>query len=238
MRVLVIEDHVRMAELIERGLRREAYAVDLAGTGELGVSMATANDYDVLVLDLILPDFDGFEVLRRIRSHGSWVPVLVLTARDAVDDRVKGLDAGADDYLTKPFAFAELLARIRALVRREPVPRPAVLSVGDLSLDPASHEVRREGTAIELTPKEFALLHLFMRHPGTVLSREQLIEHAWDLAYDGDSNVVDVYVRYLREKIDRPFGRRTLETARGLGYRLRDDRRDAFRDDRDGPASP
>jgi len=223
MRVLVIEDHVRMAELIERGLRRESYAVDVARTAERGVRLASANDYDALVLDLILPDADGFEVLRRVRASGQRTPVLVLTARDAVDDRVRGLDAGADDYLTKPFAFPEFLARIRALVRREPVPHPPILSLGDLTLDPARREVRRGTIPIDLTPKEFALLHLFMRHPGIVLSRDRLIEHAWDVAYQGESNVVDVYVRYLREKIDRPFGRRSLETVRGLGYRLRND---------------
>ena len=223
MRVLLIEDHVRMAELIEGGLRREAYSVDVAATGEQGVSMAAAKDYDAVVLDLVLPDIDGFEALRRIRAHEQWVPVLILTARDAVDDRVRGLDGGADDYLTKPFAFPELLARLRVLVRREPMPRPPILAVGDLTLDPAMHEVSRDGAPVALTPKEFALLHLFMRRPGVVLSRQVLIEHAWDMAYEGDSNVVDVYVRYLREKIDRPFGRRSLETVRGLGYRLRND---------------
>ena len=187
MRVLLVEDHARMARLIERGLRREGYAVDVSGTGADAARRAAGCDYD------------------------------------AVDDRVRGLDAGADDYLTKPFAFVELLARLRALVRREPVPRPPVLRVGDLSLDPAAHEVRRGGRPVSLTPKEFTLLHLFMRRPGVVLSRELLLEHAWDVAYDGDSNVVDVYVRYLREKIDRPFGRESIETVRGVGYRLRDD---------------
>jgi two-component system OmpR family response regulator len=224
MRVLVIEDHRRMAELIGRGLRRESYAVDIAASGTAGIRMARANDYDAIVLDLMLPDIDGFAVLRDLRGRGRWAPVLVLTARDAIDDRVEGLDAGADDYLTKPFAFAELSARLRALVRREPAPRPAVVSVGDLTLDPASHEVRRGAASVTLTPKEFALLHLFMRHPGVVLTRETLLEHAWDISYEGESNVVDVYVRYLREKIDRPFDRRSLETVRGVGYRLRNDR--------------
>jgi two-component system OmpR family response regulator len=224
--VLVIEDHLRMAELIERGLRVEAYAVDVANTGEAGVRMAAANDYDALVLDLILPDLDGFEALRRIRARGQRTPVLILTARDAVDDRVRGLDGGADDYLTKPFAPQEFLARIRALIRRGPVLGPAKLAIGDLMLDPASHEVRRGDQAIELTPKEFALLRLFMQRPGVVLSRELLIEHAWDVAYEGESNVIDVYIRYLREKIDRPFDRRSLETVRGLGYRLRNETSD------------
>ena len=215
-----------MAELIERGLRRDSYAVDVAASGEQGLRLASNNEYDAVVLDLVLPGLDGFDVLRRLRASGTWTPVLVLTARDAVDDRVRGLDAGADDYLTKPFAFPEFLARIRALSRREPRPRPPALRVGDLVLDPASHEVRRGGTAIALTPKEFALLRVFLHHAGIVLSRQQLLEHAWDIAYEGDSNVVDVYVRYLREKIDRPFGRHSLQTVRGVGYVLADERND------------
>ena len=223
MRVLLIEDHARMAELIARGLRREMYAVDVARTGQAGIRLAVANDYDAVVLDLMLPDVDGFEALRRIRSKDRWEPVLMLTARDAIDDRVRGLDAGADDYLTKPFAFPELLARIRALVRRDAAPRPAVLRVGTLVLDPASHEVFRGDSAIDLSPREFALLQLFMRRPGVALPRELLIEHAWDMGYQGGSNIVDVYVRYLREKIDRPYGCRSLETVRGVGYRLRAD---------------
>ena len=227
MRVLVIEDHERMAELIRRGLTEEAYAVDVAMRAEDGLRLASTQEYDLLVLDLVLPDLDGFETLRRIRARGQWAPVLVLTARDAVDDRVKGLDAGADDYLTKPFAFPELLARLRALVRRDPAPRPSVIMVDDLTLDRAAHTVRRGSREIELTPKEFALLECFMRQPGRVLSRAYLVEHVWDMSYEGDSNVVDVYVRYLREKVDRPFGRRSIETVRGLGYRLRSDGTDA-----------
>jgi two-component system OmpR family response regulator len=169
----------------------------------------------------MLPDFDGFEVCRRMRESGQWAPVLMLTARDGVQDRVRGLDVGADDYLTKPFAFAELLARLRSLMRRGKRERPQVLTEGDLVLDPASKVVRRGEREISLTPKEFALLEYFMRHPGEVLSRTRLIEHVWDFAFDGDSNVVEVYVRYLREKIDRPFGREDLETVRGAGYRFR-----------------
>ena len=221
MRVLVVEDEVKMAALLRRGLQEEGHAVDIAGNGEDAVWHATESPYDVILLDVMLPDVDGFEVARRLRSAGRWAPILMLTARDGVDDRVAGLDAGADDYLPKPFSFAELLARVRSLLRRSSLERAAVREVGDLSLDPATHRVTRGEEPVDLTAKEFSLLELFMRHPDEVLSRTRIIEHVWDFAYDGDSNVVDVYVRYLREKVDRPFGRRSLETVRGVGYRLR-----------------
>jgi len=221
MRLLVVEDTARMAELLRRGLIEEGHAVDLVANGEEAIWMGTENPYDAIVLDLMLPDADGLEVCRRLRAGGQWAPVLMLTARDALADRVAGLDAGADDYLTKPFSFAELLARLRALRRRGGEPRPSVLAVGDLTLDPAAHEVRRGRTQVALTPKEFALLEELMRHPGQVLSRTHLIEHVWDFAFEGDSNVIEVYIRYLREKIDRPFARRSIETVRGAGYRLR-----------------
>ena len=227
MRVLVVEDSVKMASLLKRGLEEEGYAVDVTTTGEDAVWMATQNAIDAVVLDVLLPDLDGFEVCRRIREAGTWSPVLMLTARHGVEDRVKGLDVGADDYLTKPFAFIELAARLRALIRRGVGERPAILTVGDLIMDPATRVVRRGDATIDLTAKEFSLLEYFMRHPGEVLSRMQLIEHVWDFAYDGGSNVVDVYVKYLREKIDRPFGIRSIETVRGAGYRLREDRPDA-----------
>jgi len=218
---LVVEDSVKMAGVLKRGLEEEGYAVDVASTGEDGLWMAVENPNDVIVLDVRLPDMDGFEVCRRLRERGQWAPVIMLTARDGVADRVRGLDAGADDYLTKPFSFSELAARTRALLRRGARERPAQLTVGDLTLDPATRAARRGEVAIELSAKEFALLECFMRHPGEVLSRTRLIEHVWDFAYDSGSNIVDVYVRYLREKIDRPFGQRSLETVRGSGYRLR-----------------
>lgn len=223
MRVLVVEDEPKMAGLLRRGLAEEGYAIDLAATGEDAIWAATENAYDAIVLDVMLPDLDGFEVCRRLRADGRWAPVLMLTARDGVHDRVRGLDAGADDYLTKPFSFSELLARLRALLRRGAGERPPIVRAGDLDLDPATRRVYRGETPVELTAKEFALLEYMMRRPGELLTRSRLIEHVWDFGYDGDSNVVDVYVRYLRQKIDRPFGRDTIETVRGSGYRLRDE---------------
>jgi two-component system OmpR family response regulator len=226
MRVLVVEDEPKMASLLERGLAEEGYAIDAVANAVDALWAATENSYDAIILDVMLPDLDGFEVCRRLRSEGCWAPVLMLTARDSVPDRVGGLDAGADDYLTKPFAFSELLARLRALVRRGTGKRPAVVRAGDLALDPATRRVSRGDVSIELTTKEFALLEYLMRRPGEVLTRSRLIEHVWDFGYEGDSNVVDVYVRYLRQKIDRPFGRDSIETLRGTGYRLRDERTD------------
>ena len=222
MRVLIVEDHVKMAGLIRRGLRKEGMAADVAANGEDALWRAEATEYDAIVLDLMLPGIDGLEVCRRLRDGGVWTPVLMLTARDAVRDRVAGLDGGADDYLTKPFSYAELLARLRALVRRGPVERPAELRVGDLRLDPARRQVWRGEAEIRLSPKEFSILETFMRRPGEVLSRFQLLEHAWDYDYENRSNVVDSYIRLLRRKIDRPFGVETIETVRGVGYRLRE----------------
>ncbi len=206
MRVLVVEDHAKMAGLIRRGLRKEGMAVDVAGDGEEALWRAEATEYDAIILDLMLPGIDGFEVCARLRADGVWTPILMLTARDAVRDRVAGLDRGADDYLTKPFSYAELLARLRALVRRGEVERPAELRVGDLRLDPARHQAWRGETEIRLSAKEFSILETFMRRPGEVLSRFQLLEHAWDYDYENRSNVVDSYIRLLRRKIDRPFG--------------------------------
>jgi len=223
MRVLVVEDDPRMASVLRRGLCEDGFAVDVARTGEEGVWLALDHGYDAVLLDVLLPGIDGFAVLERLRREGRWSPVLMLTARDAVEDRVQGLDGGADDYLTKPFAFPELLARLRALMRRGARERPAVLSVGDLRLDPATREVSRSGVAIDLTAKEFALLEYLLRHPGQVIPKSRLIEQVWDFAFDSDSNVVEVYIGYLRQKIDRPFGRRSLQTRRGSGYRVVDD---------------
>jgi two-component system, OmpR family, response regulator len=223
MRVLIVEDHLKMAGLIRRGLQKEGMAADVAGNGEDALGRAQATEYDAIILDLMLPGIDGFEVCRRLREEGVWTPILMLTARDAVRDRVAGLDGGADDYLTKPFSYAELLARLRALVRRGPIERPAELRIGDLRLDPARRQVWRGEDEIGLSPKEFSILETFMRRPGEVLTRFQLLEHAWDYDYENRSNVVDSYIRLLRRKIDRPFGVETIETVRGVGYRLREE---------------
>jgi two-component system OmpR family response regulator len=221
MRVLVVEDHQKTAALIARGLREHAYAVDVAGTGRDGIWLGTAHDYDLMILDVMLPDIDGFAVLEELRASGRWAPVLLLTARASVPDRIHGLDSGADDYLVKPFSFGELLARARALIRRESRPRPTTLTVDDLTIDPASHAVHRGATPIRLTAKEFALLEVLARRAGEVVPRAELLARCWDDAFDGDSNVLDVFIRYLRQKIDRPFGRQSIETVRGVGYRLR-----------------
>jgi two-component system, OmpR family, response regulator len=223
VRVLVVEDDVRMAAAIRRGLRYEGLIVDIVGDGEQALRAVGANDFDAIVLDVMMPGLDGFETCRRLRLDGIWVPVLMLTARDAVEDRVRGLDGGADDYLTKPFSLAELTARLRALARRGPVERPTVLEVGDLRLDPATREVWRGEAEINLSAREFALLETFMRRPSVVFTQTQLLESAWDLGYEQRSNVVEVYIRYLREKIDRPFDVHSIETVRGAGYRLRKD---------------
>jgi len=220
MRLLVVEDDPALTTMLGRALRRAGYAVDTAATGTDAVWHITETDYAAVVLDAMIPAPDGFEVCRQIRGRQRWVPVLMLTARGGVLDKVRGLDAGADDYLTKPFAVDELLARVRALVRREPVQRPTTLHVGDLVLDPAERTVHRAGAPVHLSAREFALLHELMRRAGETLSRTHLIERVWDFAYDGGSNLVDVYVRHLRDKIDRPFGRETIRTVRGAGYRL------------------
>ena len=216
-----------MASLLRRGLTEAGYVVEIASNGVDAVWLATEESFDAIVLDVVLPDIDGFEVCTRLRRAGRWAPLLMLTAREDVSDRVRGLDAGADDYLTKPFAFEELFARVRSLVRRGPRERPPVLEVGDLALDPAEHAVRRGGEPINVTPREFALLQYLMQHPGEALSRAELLEHVWDFAFEGDPNIVDVYVGYLRDKIDRPFGRGSIETVRGVGYRLRNEPPDA-----------
>jgi two-component system OmpR family response regulator len=223
MRVLIVEDEVKLASVIRRGLRAEGMAADVAARGEDAIWMAGSTDYDAVVLDVMLPGIDGFEVCAKLRQDSVWSPVIMLTARDGVEDRIAGLDHGADDYLTKPFSFDELLARLRALARRGPVERPVVLEVGALRLDPATRQVWRGEEEISLSAREFALLEAFMRRPGEVLSRFHLLEHVWDYEYENRSNVVDSYVRYLRNKIDRPFGANSIETVRGAGYRLQKD---------------
>jgi two-component system, OmpR family, response regulator len=225
MRLLVVEDEWKMAHLLRRALTEEGYAVDVAHRGGEALELSIENGYDLILLDLMLPDVGGLELCRELRRTGDRAPVIILTAQDDIAVKVEGLDSGADDYLTKPFSLEELLARVRALLRRGPVSSASTLVVGDLQLDPAKHEVKRQGVLIELTPREFALLDYFMRRPGQTLTRGTLIEHVWDLAYEGGSNVVDVYVRYLREKIDRPFRRNTIETIRGIGYRFNQEAR-------------
>ena len=223
MRVLVVEDDVHMAAAIVRALRSAKVVADVACGANDALWMVHAVTYDVIVLDVMLPDMDGFDVCRLLRADRVWVPIIMLTARDAIEDRVQGLDAGADDYLTKPFSLSELLARLRALGRREAVPRPSLIEVGTLRLDPATRQVWRDEAAITLSAREFALLEAFMRSPGQVFSHLQLLDAAWDFGYEHRSNVVEVYVRYLRERVDRPFGVRSIETVRGMGYRLRGD---------------
>jgi two-component system OmpR family response regulator len=223
MRVLIVEDEPKMASLIRRGLTAEGMAVDVALSGDDAVWMGEATEYDAIVLDVMLPGIDGFEVCERLRAEKVWSPILMLTARDSVADRVAGLDRGADDYLTKPFSYAELLARLRALVRRGRPERPTELEAAGLRLDPATRRVWRGDGEIALSAKEFALLETLMRRPGQILSRFELLEHAWNYDYENRSNVVDSYIRFLRRKIDKPFGTDSIETVRGAGYRLRED---------------
>ena len=220
MRYLVVDDEPKMARLIQRSLQERGHAVDAVDNGSEALWMATECTYDAIILDVMIPPPDGIEVCRELRQRGRWAPILLLTARDGVEDRVHGLDAGADDYLPKPFSLEELSARLRALTRRRLAERPVELVVGDLTLDPATRRVTRAGEVVKLSPKGFALLEILMRRSPQVLSRTEILEQAWDFAYDGDSNVVDVYVRYLRDNIDRPFGRETIETVWGVGYRL------------------
>ena len=221
MRALVVEDEARLAELLRRGLGREGYQVDVASDGRAGLKQAAGGRYDAIVLDAMLPGVDGFEFCRLLRAGDDWTPVLMLTARDSVTDRIRGLDAGADDYLTKPFEFGELTARLRALARRGWTSREAPVEVGDLRLDPVSMTVTRAEVPVELTAKELAVLELLMRHAGQVLTRTRILDEVWDFASYPNSNVVDQYVGYLRRKVDKPFGRSDIETVRGFGYRLR-----------------
>jgi two-component system OmpR family response regulator len=220
VRILIVEDDRRMAAAMRRALDGAGVVADVVASGPEAAWMVREAAYDAMVLDVMLPGDDGFEVCGSLRAAGVWVPIIMVTARGAVEDRVRGLDAGADDYLTKPFSLAELLARLRALVRRDPNERPVVLVVGSLRLEPATRSVTRRGAPIVVTAREYTLLEAFMRRPGQVLSQRQLLDAAWDFAFEPQSNVVEVYVRYLREKIDRPFGLRTLQTVRGMGYRL------------------
>jgi two-component system, OmpR family, response regulator len=221
MRLLVVEDAPKMSSLLRQAFREDGYAVDVEASGSEAVWRASETEFDAVILDVGLPDINGFQVCRELRGRGRWMPILMLTAREAVHDVVQGLDCGADDYMTKPFELDELRARLRALIRRAPVPRPPVLAVGDLILDPATRTVQRGDAAVNLSAREFSILRVLMRHAGQVLSRTQILEHVWDSSRESDSNIVDVYVRLLRDKIDRPFGLDTIQTIRGSGYLLR-----------------
>ncbi len=220
MRVLVVEDEPGIAQFLQQGLSEAGYAVDLVGDGTEGLDYAVAAQYDAIVLDILLPGIDGLSLLRHLRAKGATTPVLLLTARDAVEDRIAGLDSGADDYLVKPFAVPELLARIRALLRRPPLQAGTVLQVADLEMDTARRDVRRAGRTIELSPREFMLLEYLMRYPRQVLTRTQIVEHIWNFDFDSDTNVIDVYIGYLRRKVDRGFDSPLIHTVRGVGYRL------------------
>ena len=220
VRLLIIEDEIRLASALQRGLAAEGFTVDLAHTGPDGLHFAQEAEYDLVLLDIMLPEMSGYRIIEQLRAAENWVPILMLTAKDGEYDEADALDLGADDYLTKPFSFVVLLARIRALLRRGVPPRPAALTVDDLILDPAAHTVRRSETTVELTPREFSLLEFLMRRAGDAVSKADILHHVWDANYDGDANVVEVYVGYLRRKIDVPFGRQNLQTVRGAGYRL------------------
>lgn len=220
MRVLVVEDELRIADFVQKGLKEAGYAVDVAHNGDDGLAWTDVVNYDAIILDVMLPIRDGIDVCRTLRTRGVGVPILMLTARDAIDDRVRGLDSGADDYLVKPFAFAELLARLRALTRREPVLLDTVLQVADLSLDTTTRVVERGGNVIDLTNKEYALLEYLMRHPNQVLTRTMIAEHVWNYDFDNLTNVIDVHIRYLRRKVDDPFAPKLIQTVRGAGYRI------------------
>jgi two-component system OmpR family response regulator len=220
MRVLLVEDEVRLAQHVRRGLTAEGFVVDVVHNGTDGLFNAEVNSYDVVVLDIMLPGLNGYDVCRRMRAAGVWTPVLMLSAKDGEYDQADAFDLGADDYLTKPFSFLVLVARLRALIRRGAPARPAVLAAGDLTLDPATRVVRRGEQELSLTPREFGLLHCLLRHRGDVVSKTDILESVWDTNYVGDDNVVEVYVGYLRRKIDQPFGRKSIETVRGMGYRL------------------
>jgi two-component system OmpR family response regulator len=220
VRILVVEDDKRVARALKRGLEGEGFAVDVAFTGEDGHWLATENPYDAMVLDVMLPGLNGLDLCVALREAGNWTPILMLTAQDAADDEAKALDRGADDFLTKPFSYAVLVARLRALLRRGGGARPTELVVGDLRQDPAAHRVWRGDVEVRLTPRQFSLLEFFMRRPGEVLSKSEILEHVWDFAFDGDPNIVEVYVRQLRQRIDLPFGRGAIQTVRLAGYRL------------------